>query len=317
VVEYVNEIVQNSQIIITRMIKILDINSSTYYEWRNRYTILNKHNGSQPKSHWLTPLEQVAILAFAKAYISSHGYHLQDGYRRITYAGIDQNLFACSPSSVYRLLKKAGLLRSLHVASTCSKGSGYRQPLRPHQEWHIDIKYINYKGTFLFLISIMDGYSRYIVHSELRLSMTEYDVEIVLQRALEKYQGAKPKIISDNGGQFIAKDFKNFIIQVGLEHVKISPSYPQSNGKIERFHRSIQEECVNTTSLLNIEDARMQVQKYIDFYNNERLHSSLNYLRPIDYLQGNVEELLRERQEKMDKATAERNKYWEKEIDVA
>jgi transposase InsO family protein len=317
VIDFVKYIVPKSHIKVKGMIKLLGITKSKYYEWTNRYSHDNHHNGKQPKQHWLTPIEQQAIDSFARSYMSSHQYYLNDGYRRITYAGIDKNLFACSPSSVYRLLTKAGLLSKWKVTKTNSKGSGYNQPDRVHKEWHIDIKYINYKGTFLFLISIMDGYSRYIVHHELRLSMEEYDIEIVVQRALEKYPEEKPRIISDNGSQFTSKDFRIYLKEVGLQHVRTSPSYPQSNGKIERFHRSLEEECLRTTSMINIDDARDQVAKYIYHYNHERLHSALFYLRPIDFLQGDVEELLKSRQDKIDEAAKQRQNYWNSKIFVA
>ncbi|MDD2558146.1 MAG: DDE-type integrase/transposase/recombinase [Desulfuromonas sp.] len=113
------------------------------------------------------------------------------------------------------------------------------QPLRPHEHWHIDVSYVNLCGTFYYLCSLLDGCSRYIIHWELRETMTEKDVEIILQRAREKFPEATPRIISDNGPQFIAKDFKAFIRMAGMTHVRTSPFYPQSNGKLERYHRTI------------------------------------------------------------------------------
>jgi transposase InsO family protein len=156
----------------------------------------------------------------------------------------------------------------------------------------------------------MDGYSRYIIHHELRLSMEEKDVEITVQKAIEKYPDKKPRIISDNGKQFLSKDFQLFLKEAGLQHIKTSIGYPQSNGKIERYHRSLEEECVRTTSMIDMEDAQRQIAGYVDHYNNHRLHSALFYLRPIDFLNGNVDELLKIRQEKLDKATANRMNYW-------
>lgn len=286
------------------------INSGKYYNWRRRFSKQNNHNGTIPKAHWLTPEEKQSIIDYAGKYISSNSYYLKDGYRRIAYNGLDENVFAVSPTTVYRVLSKAGLLSKWKGKHRSSKGSGYRQPAGPHQEWHTDIKYINFQGTFLFFISIMDGYSRYILHHELRTSMTEHDVEITLQKAHEKYPDKKPKIISDNGSQYISKDFQLYLKEIGLQHVRISPFYPQSNGKIERFHRSLEEECISTKSMINLDDARSQIARYIDHYNNHRLHSALFYLRPVDFLSGNVDELLQERQSKLDRATENRVKYW-------
>jgi transposase InsO family protein len=108
----------------------------------------------------------------------------------------------------------------------------------------VDVAYVNIAGTFYFLCSMLDGYSRAIVHWEIRPKMEEQDVEVVLQRAKEKYPEAKPRIISDNGPQFLAKDFKQFIRLCGMTHVRTSPYYPQSNGKLERFHRTIKGDCL-------------------------------------------------------------------------
>lgn len=293
------------------MIGMLGIRREKYHDWAKRYGMENNHNGKIPKKHWLTPEEREAIIDFARTFIGSHQYYLHDGYRRIAYMGIDENRFACSPTTVYRVLSKAGLLQKWQGKTSNTKGKGFKQPLEAHKEWHTDIKYINFKGTFLFFISVMDGYSRYIVHHELRYSMNENDVEIVIQRALEKYPDKKPKIISDNGGQYVSRDFQIFLKEAGLRHIRTSPSYPQSNGKIERFHRSLEEECVRNTSMINIKDARNQIDAYVDHYNNKRLHSALYYLRPVDYLENNVDELLKIRQDKMDKAAEERRNYWE------
>lgn len=309
-------IAEESSISKTQLIEMLGINRPKYYDWLARLGIENHHNGKIPKSRWVTPAEKQAVINYAQKHLSASAYHLRDGYRRIAYMGLDENVFAVSPATVYRILKKAGLLNKWKGGRTTSKGKGYNQPAKPHMEWHTDIKYVNYHGTFLFFIGIMDGYSRYIVHHELRTSMTELDVEITLQKAKEKHPEEKPRIISDNGSQYISKDFQVFLKQSGLQHVKTSASYPQSNGKIERFHRSLEEECLRTKSMINIEDAKIKIAQYVDHYNNHRLHSSLFYLRPIDFLNGSVQELLNARQKKLDTATAERNAYWkEKYLD--
>jgi len=296
---------------------MLGINRTKYYSWVQRTGLTNNHNGQMPKQHWLTPEEKNTIISFARRYIGTHQYYLNDGYRRITYMGIDANEFACSPTTVYRVLSRAGLLSKWNRKRSSSKGMGFIQPLEPHQQWHTDIKFINFQGTFLFFIGVMDGYSRYIVHHELRTSMTEYDVEIAIQRALEKHPDKKPKLITDNGSQYVSKEFKSYLKEVGLQHIKTSVHYPQSNGKIERFHRSLEEECVRTSSMINIDDARKQIEKYVDHYNNHRLHSALFYLRPVDFLSGNVDALLKERQDKLDKANNDRIKYWESKKNVA
>ena len=139
-------------------------------------------------------------------------------------------------------------------------------------------------GTFYYLCSVLDGHSRFLVHGDLRESMTEAEIEIILQAAREKYPEAKPRIISDNGPQFIARDFQEFIRICGMTHVRTSPYYPQSNGKIERWHPSLKSECIRPGTPLSVEDARRLIQRYVHHYNTVRLHSAIGFVTPQDML---------------------------------
>ena len=136
--------------------------------------------------------------------------------------------------------------------------------------------------------------------------MTEADVEQIVQRAREHFPGVKPRIISDNGPQFIARDFKEFIRLCGMTHVKTSPYYPQSNGKIERFHRTIKGECIRAETPLSLEDAQRIVARYVDYYNNVRLHSALGYVTPRDKLEGRDQEIFAQRDRKLEVARERR-----------
>jgi putative transposase len=192
---------------------------------------------------------------------------------------------AVSATSVYRVLKAAGRLARSNWAPS-KKGTRFVQPLAPHDHWHIDISYINVGGTFFYLCSILDDCSRMILHFELRERMTECDVEIVVQAAREKFPNARPRIISDNGPQFIAKDFKEFIRLCGMTHVRTSPYYPQSNGKLERWHKSLKTEAVRPGSPLTQEDAQRLIASYVKHYNTVRLHAAIGYVTPADKLAG-------------------------------
>ena len=114
--------------------------------------------------------------------------------------------------------------------------------------------------------------------------MTECDVEAILQRARERSPGERPRIISDNGPQFVAKDFKEFIRVCGMTHVRTSPYYPQSNGKLERFHRTIKGDCLRPGAPLTLDDARRLTAGYVEHYNQVRLHSAIGYVTPADKL---------------------------------
>jgi len=232
--------------------------------------------------------------------------HPDNGYRRITYMMMDDNVVAVSPATVYRILKKNNLLMPWNPKAG-SKGTGFKQPTGPHKHWHTDISYINIDGTFYYLSTILDGYSRYIVHWEIRKQMTEQDVETIIQRAREKFPDAKPRIISDNGPQYIAKDFKSFIKTCGMTHVRTSPYYPQSNGKVERWHKTIKSECIRKGVPLSLEDARRIVTTYVVQYNTKRLHSAIGYIAPRDKLEGRAEVIHAERDAKL-KAARENRK---------
>ena len=216
---------------------------------------------------------------------------------------MDADVVAASPATVYRVLKQAGCFERWNRTEN-SKGQGFQQPLTVHEHWHADISYVNVCGTFYYLISILDGCSRYIVHWELRESMTEQDVEIVLQRGRENFPGQTPRIITDNGPQFTAKDFKEFIRASGMTHVRTSPYYPQSNGKIERWHGSLKRECIRPNVPLSLEDARQLVERYVDDYNHRRLHSAIGYVTPGDRLAGRQQAIFSERDRKLTEARA-------------
>lgn len=219
---------------------------------------------------------------------------------------MDADVVAVSPASVYRVLKAEGLLDRYPRIGSSRKGTGFEQPVRAHEHWHIDISYINICGTFYYLCTILDGYSRFIVNWGIGETMTERDVELIIEQAKEKYPEARPRIISDNGPQFIAKDFKEYIRISGMTHVRTSPYYPQSNGKIERWHQSLKTESIRQKVPLSLEDARRIVGEYIREYNENRLHSAIGYVTPLTKLQGKEEVVWRTRERKLYRARENR-----------
>ena len=256
----------------------IGIGTSKFHDWKQRFGKVNEHNAWVPRDHWLTDDEKERIRTFARA-------HPLEGYRRLTFMMLDADQVACCPASVYRVLKAAGLLAGPTPTIT-KKGTGFVQPLKPHEHWHVDVSYLNIAGTFYFLCSLLDGQSRFIVHWEIREKMEEADVETIIQRAREAYPGVTPRLISDNGPQFLAKDFKEFIRIAGMTHVKTSPYYPQSNGKIERWHKTLKGDCIRVKVPLSLDDARRIVADYVTHYNHVRLHSAIGYIAPTDKLDG-------------------------------
>lgn len=317
VVQHITYLSLRSEIPVKKLLPYIGLCRVKFYKWVKRAGVANRHNGKIPKTHWLTPDEIKAIEDFATEHYSQNTYFLKDGYRRVAYNMLDLNIAAVHPSSVYRILKKAGLLNKWNTDKSNLKGTGFKQPDYPHKHWHLDIKYLNFKGTFLFLISVLDGYSRYVLHHQVRHTMSEYDVQLTVQQAKEKFPLAKPRIITDNGSQFISKEFKQFIKDAEFTHVKTSINYPKANGKIERFHRTIGEECLRIKSPVTVDDFRIYIEDYINFYNTKRLHASINYLTPEDYLLGRKQERLVERELKLENAEVKRANYWKSIVQAA
>jgi transposase InsO family protein len=287
------------------MLKRIGLSWSRYRDWKRRFGMANNHNGRLPREFWLEPWEVLAIVNFKKNYP-------EIGYRRLSYMMLDENVVAVSPSTTYRVLSLYGLTSHWKNSGSGSKRKGFAQPIRPHEHWHTDISYINFHGTFLFLISVLDGFSRFIVHHELRTNMQEYDVQVVLQRALEKYPHERPRLITDNGSQFLALDFKKFLRETNLTHVRTSVNHPQANGKIEAWHKTIKNECIRQESLLSLKDARRIVGEYIEDYNYNRLHSAIGYIAPYDKLCGKAESIFKERDQRLEEARKRRRQNWQK-----
>ncbi|MBI1746407.1 MAG: IS3 family transposase [Acidobacteria bacterium] len=283
---------------VRRLVIGIGISLSKFNEWRSRYGKVNEPNAWIPRDTWLADWEKKAILEYYEK-------HPDEGYRRLTFMMLDADVVAVSPSSVYRVLVNAGVMRKWNRKPS-KKGTGFVQPLKAHEHWQVDVSYINIKGTFYYLCASLDGYSRFIVHWEIRESMTEARIEIILERAKGKYPDARPRIISDNGPQFIAKDFKEFIRISGMTHVRTSPFYPQSNGKIERWHKTIKQETIRPHCPLNLEDARRIVEEFVEHYNTTRLHSAIGYITPQDKLSGREKEIFAERDRKLSEARERR-----------
>ena len=298
IVDYVTHWSERTEIPVQRFVAWLGVAASKFYDWRVRYGSANEHNALVPRDWWLEDWEKKAILDF-------HAGHPLEGYRRLAFMMLDADVVAVSPSSVYRVLREAGLMKA-HNSKPSLKGKGFQQPLRPHEHWHVDITYINIAGTFFYLCSLLDGCSRFLVHWEIRESMTEAEIETIIQRARERFPGVRPRIISDNGPQFIAKDFKEFIRICGMTHVRTSPYYPQSNGKMERWYKTLKGDCIRVKTPLSLEDARRIVAEFVAHYNEVRLHSAIGYVAPADKLAGREPVIFAERDRKLDAARERR-----------
>jgi transposase InsO family protein len=263
-----------------------------------RYGCANEHNGWIPRDFWLEDWEKREIVDFFDR-------HPLEGYRRLTFMMLDANAVAASPATVYRVLKAAGRLDRV-LQGVSKKGKGFVQPLRPHEHWHTDIHHVKVLEAHYFLGTVLDGASRAILAFCLLAQLLEADVELLVQRARELFPGERPRLISDNGPQYVAEDFAKFIRLVGMTHVRTSPYYPQSNGKQERFYRSLEEEGLAGRHPDHPDAALAIISKYVDYYNRVRLHSAIGYVAPWDFLEGKAEEIHAIRDQRLEQARERR-----------
>jgi transposase InsO family protein len=302
VVDFVRDFCALTELPAERVVGWVGVARGKFYDWRKRYGKANEHNGVVPRDRGpcgerskralpaarrergITDEERGRIIAF-------HDQFPLEGFRA------DRHRSEGGPKRRLTFM----MLDRWNKRPT-KKGTGFVQPLRPHEHWHVDLAYLNLAGTFHYLCTALDGASRAVVHWELRKHMTETDVECVLQAAREKHPDARPRIISDNGPQFIAKDFKEFIRLAGMTHVRTSPYYPQSNGKVERWHKTLKGDAIRTASPQSPDEARVVVGRYVDHYNGVRLHSAIGYVTPDDVLADRAAAIFAERDRKLEAA---------------
>jgi transposase InsO family protein len=275
----------------------------TWREWEKRRGIETKHNNNIPKAYYLTPGEVSAIIAYCTD-------NPLKGYRMQCWEMVDRNVAFVSCSSVYNVIKRHDLGKKW-AAATEMKKRGFDQPKAVHEQWHIDFSYIKIAGAFYYFPGILDGYSRRMLNRRLCQNMEGINAEVLASETKELYPDAKgARIISDNGSQFISKDFEELLAFLEFGHTLTSPNHPQSNGKLERFNRTLKTEHARRTAYIDYQDACLRMAQWILYYNSQRLHSAIWYLTPDDVFQGRAENRLAERKEKLHTACNKRQEYW-------
>lgn len=280
-----------------KLTKFADLSISKFSEW-NRDHSGTKRNRKVPCSNRIADTEKERVVDFKKA-------NPTIGYRALCWMMVDRSIAFISPSSVLRILAEAGLNTKWTHTPGEPKKKGFDQPVAVHEQWHTDISYVNYKGTFVYLIAVLDGFSRSILAWDIRTSMTDFDVSIVLFRACEKWiMGTEfhPRVITDNGKQFFSKEYKMALRESGLTHTKTAPYHPQSNGKIERFHGTAKSEFLRIAPVYSLEHMKREFNQWVDHYNRVRLHSAIGYVAPYDVLEGRRDAILEERKRKLERA---------------
>jgi len=307
-------IVQDSELGVKRTLQELGISRSTFYEWYKRYLEEGfeglKPKESKRKTFWNKIPDQerqkVVETALDKTELSP---------RELAFHITDKQGWFISESSVYRILKERGLITSPAWILMAASGEFKDKTAYVHQQWQTDFTYFKIIGWgWYYLATVMDDYSRYIITWELCKNMESNDAKRVIGQALDKtglQEDKRPRLLSDNGSCYVSNEFKKFIKNEKMGHVKGAPYHPQTQGKIERYHRTMK----NIVKLENYyfpDDLRTRIQEFVDYYNNHRYHESLGNITPADVYFGRNKEILSRRSEIKNKTLKERRKFNEK-----
>jgi transposase InsO family protein len=290
------------------ILRQLTLPSATYYRWKDRQqegNLADRVARSRPKVPLPTPNEVVAVRRFALA-------HPKMGYKRLTWQMVDENVAYLRPYQVYRVLRERDLLRRWGRSSS---GPLKRppDPDHPDQVWHIDLMYVWIAPRWYYLVDILDGYSRFLVHWSLNTTMLADTVTLTVQEALDRLidrRPGEPKLVHDHGSQFLSAEWRAFVEGAGVTDIKTRIAHPQSNGRLERLHRTHREEGLTEEALEAYHQALEAMTNWSDYYNYRRPHTALKYLCPADYYRGDPQARLTEREEKLAQAVQARKAYW-------
>jgi len=281
----------------------LGIPRSSYYRWRQGP---EKRPG---RTAWnrVTANEVRCMLAVAREFpdLSS---------RQLSAWITDNEGFAVSESTVYRILRREGLVKRREIELVAAK-EYHTKTTRPHQMWATDASYFKVVGWgYYYLVTVMDDYSRYILAWELKKDMSADSLIDVVQKAVDATGMTdvpvedRTRLLSDNGAGYISRAFRDYLHLVGIGHILAAPFHPQTNGKVERYQQSLKRE-VNQLPYELPSQLERAIADFVDYYNNRRYHKALGDVTPVDVLNGKREEVLRHRQEVRRETIRRRKEY--------
>jgi transposase InsO family protein len=293
---------------IGEILRQLTLPAATYYRWRGRQReggLADQVAGSRPKAPLPTPKEVTAARHFALT-------HPKMGYKRLAWQMVDEDVVYLRPYQVYRVLQEGDLLRRW---DRLAAGPLRRPPApdHPDQVWHVDLMYVWITPRWYYLVDILDGYSRFLVHWSLNTTMLADTVTLTLQEALDRLpdrREGEPKLVHDHGSQFLSAEWRAFVEGAGVTDIKTRVAHPESNGRLERLHRTHREEGLTEDVLEAYYQALEAMTSWSDYYNYRRPHTALRYLCPADYYRGDPQVRLAEREEKLAQAVQARKAYW-------
>ena len=270
-----------------RALSQLAIAKSTYYRWRRIFRqrgqpgLHNRPPARQRIWNQILPEERDKILEIALLFPDW-------APRQISCHITDTAGFSVSESSVYRILKREGLIHEVQQ-KTFPAGAEYRiKTSRPNQQWQTDATYLLVKNWgWYYLISVLDDFSRRILAWRLQSAMATSDFSDVIEAACESVglssisEADRPRLVTDRGAALISKDFGRYLEIKGIGHILASPYHPQTNGKIERYHRSCKEQ-INLVVWESPEELEREISLFIAYYNSRRYHEALGNVTPDD-----------------------------------
>jgi putative transposase len=282
----------------------LGVPRSTYYRWRQGQPV----PGSR-KRPWnrITPNEERRILAVAREFpeLSS---------RQLSAWITDNEGFAVSESTVYRILRREGLVKRQVTELEAAK-EYHTKTTRPHQMWATDASYFKVVGWgYYYLVTVMDDYSRFIIGWKLQKDMSANSLIEVVQQAVDAtgMTGVpvenRTRLLSDNGSGYVSRAFRDYLNLVGIGHILAAPYHPQTNGKIERYQQSLKKQ-VNQLPYELPGQLEKAIADFVDYYNYRRYHKALGNVTPADVLYGRRGQILERRKEMKAKTIQKRKDY--------
>ena len=290
-------IVEDSELGVNRTLKELGIHKSTFYQWYGRY--------QQSGYAGLAPQKR-AVNSFWNKIPDAHRQQVVEialdlpemSPRELACHITDNKGFFISESSVYRILKQRGFITSPAYLVMRADSEFKDKTTRVNQMWQTDFTYFKVIGWgWYYLSTVMDDYSRYIISWELCSTMTSKDAERSIHRALMSSGmniNNPPRLLSDNGSCYISGNLARYLENVGMDHVRGAPNHPQTQGKIERYHRSMKN-VVKLEHYYSPGELKQRLAEFVHYYNNHRYHESLQNVTPADVYFGRDKKILMNR----------------------